>query len=166
MAYEITVGEQKFLIAVQRRGELFDVSIGDRVFRVDIGYPGLAELSLLIEGRSYDVHVEKLNDQVRIIVDGQSFEVSVRDESKKSPAKPAGGVAAEGEHLLSSAMPGKVVKILVEENQAVKKNQGVIIIEAMKMENELKTPKDGFVKKVLVKEGQNVEGREGLLLIA
>lgn len=166
MAYEVIIDDKKFLISIQQRGGLFEVNIDDKVFMVDFSQPAWAELSLLIEGRSYDVYVERLNDQVRISLGGHSFEAVVRDERKKIAAKIAGGLGAEGEQVLTCAMPGKVVKLLVAENQEVKKNQGVIIIEAMKMENELKAPKDGIVKKVFVKEGQNVEGRDKLLLIA
>ena len=71
-----------------------------------------------------------------------------------------GGVAS-----IDSPMPGKVIKILAKEGEEVKRGQGVIVVEAMKMENELKAPKDGVIKEIKVKEGDAVEAGARLALI-
>ena len=77
----------------------------------------------------------------------------------------AGGKGSAGKAMLTSPMPGKVVKLLVGEGQEVEAGQGVIVVEAMKMENELKSAVAGKVKEIFVEEGQVVESGAKLLLV-
>ncbi len=131
-----------------------------------------------------EVSVEVIEDGVySLIVDGQSYEVAVREDKKgfviemgahvipvkledpfKAKSAPGKG-AVEGEAVISSPMPGRVVGLKVEAGQSVKEGEGVVLVEAMKMENELHAPKDGKVKSILVKVGDAVEGGQDLLII-
>ena len=77
----------------------------------------------------------------------------------------SGGKGAAGKAMVTSPMPGKVVKLLVGEGEEVRTDQGVIVVEAMKMENELKSAVTGKVKEIFVKEGEVVESGAKLLLV-
>ena len=94
-----------------------------------------------------------------------ALEVEVLDERRKRLKAARGGDGPTGRYVLRAPMPGKVVKVLVAPGQAVEAGQGLVIIEAMKMENELRAARSGRVTRVFVKEGQTVEGRAELAVI-
>lgn len=137
-----------------------------------------------IDDKEREVSVEVIEDGVySLIVDGQSYEVAVREEKKgfvidigahsipvklEDPFKAktsSGKGGVEGEAVIASPMPGRVVGVKVTVGQVVKEGEGVVLVEAMKMENELHAPKDGKVKSILVKVGEAVEGGQDLLVI-
>jgi biotin carboxyl carrier protein len=90
----------------------------------------------------------------------------VEDErEKRLRAAAGGGVAESGEFHLKAPMPGLVVTIPVEEGQQVKKGQVLLILESMKMQNELKSPRDGTVNRIKVKAGESVEQKQPLLSV-
>jgi biotin carboxyl carrier protein len=118
--------------------------------------------SILLGGRSFDVHINAppgsaANRQgpYAVQVGLRRYQVTVPD----SRSRRRGSVAreAEGPQDITAPMPGKVVKILVEENQQVKRDASLLVIEAMKMQNELRAPRNGRVEKIFVGEGAGVE---------
>ena len=92
------------------------------------------------------------------------FDVS--DERKRRLRAATAGVTVEGKQTITAPMPGKIVKVLVKEGEAVEAGRGVLVMEAMKMENELKASKAGTVQEIKVKEGQAVEMGALLLVIS
>jgi biotin carboxyl carrier protein len=126
--------------------------------------------SVLLGGRSYQVHVgARANGQTaggayEISVGAHRYRVEVRDPRRRrhSTAEALDGVP----HDVVAPMPGKIVKILVVENQEVTQNQGLLVIEAMKMQNELKAPRAGRVEHVYVNEGAGVESGFKLIRLA
>ncbi|HVL73584.1 MAG TPA: biotin/lipoyl-containing protein [Beijerinckiaceae bacterium] len=113
-------------------------------------------------GKSYEADVEVSPEAVRVAIGGEVFEIGAIDERRKRMRAAAAAGAASGSEI-HSPMPGKVVKVLAPAGTPVKRGQGVIVVEAMKMENELTSPKDGVVKQVTVAEGAAVDG--GALLV-
>ena len=101
-------------------------------------------------------------DEVVVGVRGEQFVVTAIDERRKN-LRTAAGTAGSSDGAVRSPMPGKVVKILVAKGATVVRGQGVVVVEAMKMENELSAPRDGVVKEISVAEGQPVDG--GALLL-
>jgi biotin carboxyl carrier protein len=114
-------------------------------------------LSLLVEGRSYDVEFDEVGDEVLVQVDGQTSRIDVADERRLRLRTGKAGFSVEGKQLIAAPMPGKVVKVLVKLGDEVKEGQGLVVIEAMKMENELKSPKAGKVVELPAREGTAVE---------
>ena len=97
---------------------------------------------------------------------GRQFQVMVEDERDKRLRAAAGGSVSEtGEYHLRAPMPGMVVSILVEEGQKVEKGQVLLILESMKMQNELKSPRVGTIGRLRVKAGESVEQRQTLLSV-
>jgi len=133
--------------------------------------PGV--FSLLLGGKSYQARVSPAPDDSNrpggpavnysVQIDGTTYAVSVRDPRQRVRGRT--GVAVEGLQNIAAPMPGKVVRLLVSEKQAVEAGQGLIVVEAMKMQNEIKCPKSGCVQKVLVREGQTVNAGETLLVV-
>ncbi len=123
--------------------------------------PGL--YSILLDGRSYDVQVERTPRHLIAVVDGHRFEIEVRDPRRWSGRSThQGGDAVQ---IVAAPMPGKVVRVLVAPGDAVESGQGVLVVEAMKMQNEMKAARAGRVISVTVKEGATVAAGDVLATI-
>lgn len=126
--------------------------------------PGI--LSLLIEGRAYRVVLEgaENSEEAAVHVGRERFAYRVEDPRSLQSRRRAGG-STEGPQTLKSSMPGRVVRTLVAEGDSVAAGQGVLVIEAMKMQNEVKSPKEGTVARLLVAPGDAVSGGQDLAVI-
>ena len=114
---------------------------------------GLEEDRVLVDGTPYDVTLE----ENRAVVGGIAHELSVMglEEEKAGPRAAARAVASAG--AVTAIMPGKIIRVLVNEGGQVAEGDVICILEAMKMENELKAPKDGTVSALHIQSGQDVE---------
>lgn len=128
--------------------------------------PGL--YSILVGGRSYEVHVTKrpgdppgLLSPYVITVGLRHYLVEIHDPRRWR--RGGAGLEAEGPQEIAAPMPGRIVNVLVKENEEVARNQGLVVIEAMKMQNELRASRAGRVEKVYVTEGTGVEAGVRLL---
>ena len=120
--------------------------------------------SILYGAESFEVDVQGRDDAYEVLIGGDCYKFSLMNEQRRALIR-AGGKGAAGKALVTSPMPGKVVKLLVDEGEEVQSDQGVIVVEAMKMENELKSAVTGKVKEIFVKEGEVVEAGAKLLLV-
>lgn len=120
--------------------------------------------SLLAGGRSYDVTVTEADGTYQVSVNGTMFLVPLRDP-KEFRGRSAHSDNSTGPCSIAASMPGKVIRLLVCEGDMVEEGQGVAVVEAMKMQNELRTPKGGIVKRIEVAENQAVNAGERLLII-
>jgi len=129
--------------------------------------PGTDTRHLLVDGRSYAITATPGDRRGRwhIGVGAERFAADAVDERTRAIREMTGGGADVADKTLVAPMPGLVVKVEVEVGQAVRAGQGVIVVEAMKMENELKAPSDGVVAKVEVKPGQTVDKGATLLVL-
>ncbi|MFO0584830.1 MAG: biotin/lipoyl-binding protein [Anaeromyxobacteraceae bacterium] len=143
---------------------IFEVKAGDEVHVVDVHF-GRHLLQLLVDGACYQAVLDPRGDQLRVRVGDSTYPMELLDERRLRLRHAAGKFHAEGKQNLTSAMPGKVVKILVKVGDEVKEGQGLVVVEAMKMENEMKSPKDGKVVEIFVDEGEAVEGNSKLLAV-
>lgn len=110
--------------------------------------------SILLNGRSYEAKIEPGADRLFVAVGGRRFAVQVRDPRAWDPGLKSR--CSEGRESISTPMPGKVVRVLVSEGDSVQAGQGIIVVEAMKMQNEMKAPKAGRVVSVDVRPGDTV----------
>lgn len=141
------------------------VSVDDKTYRVDAVKPGESTFSLLVDGRAYEVVVTRRSGVHHVQVGGRSYVLEVLDERQRRLRDQQEASAAAGPASISASMPGRVVALLVGEGDEVEAGQGVIVLEAMKMENELKSPKAGRVSEVRVAEGEVTEAGHALLII-
>lgn len=123
--------------------------------------PGL--YSILLGARSFEAKIETGESGYSVDVGGHHFDVLVRDPRKLFHG--GAGVAESGPQRLTAPMPGKVVRVLVEEGQAIESGQGLIVVEAMKMQNEIKSPQAGTVGELFVVEGQAVDARDPMFTV-
>ncbi|MDE3230877.1 MAG: biotin/lipoyl-binding protein, partial [Chloroflexota bacterium] len=120
--------------------------------------------SLLVGATSYDVYARRIESDdagegaqsYEITVGARTFAVTLRDERTQALGRLAGGAHHSGDATIKAPMPGLVANVLAEEGQMVERGQAVVVLEAMKMENDLTTPRAGLVKSVRVKKGQTV----------
>ncbi|HUI56039.1 MAG TPA: biotin/lipoyl-containing protein [Bryobacteraceae bacterium] len=133
----------------------------ERSAHVETPEPGV--YSVLLDGRSYEARVEEAGGALVVVIDGYRFEIEVRDPrrwSRQSGARGAGGV-----QTVAAPMPGKVVRVLVAPGDEVAAGQGIVVVEAMKMQNEMKAARAGRVLAMHVKEGATVAAGEVLATI-
>ncbi len=165
MNYIATVGEKDVKVAVRENGaDQYTVTIDgvDHTVQVHAIQPWAW---LILRGtESYEADVTCIEEAFEVLIDGDCYKFSLQNEQRRAMMR-AGGKGAAGKAMVTSPMPGKVVKLLVKEGEEVKAEQGVIVVEAMKMENELKSNIAGKVKEIFVKEGDVVEGNAKLLFV-
>jgi len=130
--------------------------------QVETVEPGV--YSVLMDGRSYEARVEHGPGAIVVVIDGYRFGIEVRDPRRWS--RKGAGLGAEGVQSIVAPMPGKVVRVLVAAGDAVEAGQGLLVVEAMKMQNEMKALRAGQVRTVAVKEGTTVAAGEVLATIA
>jgi len=164
MKYITTIEDKQFVV------EIIDdkhVNVNGKVYEVDFeSVSGQPVYSLIVDGRSHESYVAQEEDTWQVLLRGRLYPVTVEDErEKRLRAAAGGGVAESGEFILKAPMPGLVVAIPVDEGQQVKKGQVILILESMKMQNELKVPRDGTIQRIKVKPGESVEQKQTLLSV-
>ncbi len=123
-------------------------------------------LSLLLEGQSYDVRITPSPDgSLKLQTGLQEFSAEVLDPRAWRGRK-HGALEAEGRQQVVAPMPGKVIRVLVQAGDKVEAGQGLLVVEAMKMQNEIRSPKAGAVERLLVKEGQPVNAGDVLCIVS
>ena len=121
--------------------------------------------SVLLSGQSREVYVTpSLDGQLQLQSGGREFMAEVVDP-RSWQGRRHGAAEAEGRQQIGAPMPGKVVRLLVKAGDAVEAGQGLLVVEAMKMQNEIRSPKSGTVERVLVAEGQAVNAGEVLCVV-
>jgi biotin carboxyl carrier protein len=129
----------------------------------DVQVPEPGVYSVLLDGRSYEARVEETTGPLVVVIDGYRFEVDVQDPRRLS--RHPGGRAGEGVQTVAAPMPGKIVRVLVEAGAVVAAGQGLLVVEAMKMQNEMKASRAGTVLTITTKEGATVSAGEVLATI-
>ena len=143
----------------------FRLTLGGTTHTVDARVLEHGAVSLLVDARSYDVELDESGDEVQVLVDSEVVTVDVADERAVRLRVGAAGFSVSGKVVVTAPMPGKVVRVLVTPGASVTEGQGLVVVEAMKMENELKSPKAGTVVEVFAKEGSAVEANAKLLTV-
>lgn len=164
MKYEVIVGENKYMIEVNQEGQ---VMLNGQEVQVDFSRVGETGLCLLlVNHESFEGLVEQRNEVWHVLFRGDLYEVQVADERAQLMRARAGMLVPDsGELAIKAPMPGMVVAVPVQVGQEVEKGQNIVILESMKMENELKSPRAGKVDRIHVKKGDSVEQGQALVVI-
>ena len=151
-------GGERVKISLRESGEgIYEITLDGRTVHVDAVRSGPTVYSVIEDGRQFEAMVdEKGAHGFDVLVAGRLFHLESLDERTQLLAQTA-SAAPTGPQSIVAEMPGKVVKISVASGEAVREGQGVVILEAMKMENEIPSPIAGTVKDLPVGEGQTVE---------
>ncbi len=164
MTYDIIIEGTPHRLELERNGNLWDAKLDGKTVVIDaiLSRPGV--ISMIVDGRNYEVKREQAASDLHFWVNGARYVAEVRDP-RSLRSRRGGAESAEGPKKLTAPMPGKVVRVLVKEQDEVEQGQGVVVVEAMKMQNELKSPKKGVVQKVLATEGAAVNAGDVLAII-
>jgi biotin carboxyl carrier protein len=138
--------------------------LGGREIGLDAVQTGADTLSLVIDGKSFEIRRENAGETPRVFVHGRQYEVTLQDARSLKSRRRAGPGDA-GPLRLMASMPGKVVRVLAKEGDILQAGVGIVVVEAMKMQNELRSPKEGTLKKMLAREGMNVNAGDVLAIL-
>lgn len=165
MIYFVKVKDQEFIIEI---GQDNKIVVDGEAFDIDFRrMPRSGVTSLLINHHSFEAVVEEQDGTWQVFIRGEQYPVEVADERSYRLAKARGSFnAPEGDVSVQSPMPGTIIAVPVSEGDVVLEGDKVVILESMKMENELRAPRDGIVTHVRVEAGVGVEKGQVLLIIS
>lgn len=175
MIFEVAIGGRVRSVGIVRKGGLLHVDLDGQVHMVDARRVNDAVVSMLVQvdgagapSRSIDAAFASgaVAGDLDVHLDGRTIPVQIRPAgSFGRQHKDAAGAAGSGPQRVTSPMPGKVVRVLVKPGDEVKARQGLVVVEAMKMENELRAARDGRVREIAVAEGDSVDAGTVLLIV-
>jgi biotin carboxyl carrier protein len=170
MKYEVRLssssGKKTCVIGLERDGAGWCVKLNGRPVTVDAVEIAPHTLSILLDGQSFEINVTPSPDgKLKLQTGSQEFTAEVVDP-RAWGGRRHGSVEAEGRQQVVAPMPGKVVRLFVKGGEHVEAGQGLLVVEAMKMQNEIRSPKSGIVERVLAKEGQPVNAGDVLCVVA
>jgi biotin carboxyl carrier protein len=163
MTYEINIDGKNYRLELNRSDGRWDCRLDGREVLVDAVLARRDVLSVLIGGKAYEIKRERSATDMHLWVGSVRYGVRVRDP--RSLRSRQGADDGKGPRKLVAPMPGKVVRVLVREEAEVEAGQGIVVVEAMKMQNEIKSPKKGTIQKILVSEGAAVNAGDVLAIV-
>jgi biotin carboxyl carrier protein len=163
MTYEIAIDGKSYRLDLSQEEGLWSCRVDGREVEVDAVLARPNVLSLRLGNNAYEVKCERVGADVHIWVGSQRFAAEVRDP--RSLRGRARAVDDHGPKKLTAPMPGKVVRVLLSPGTEVEAGTGVLVVEAMKMQNEVKSPKKGTIQKILVSEGAAVNAGDVLAIV-
>lgn len=162
MELEFNIENKSHKLQLEFKDGRYKISLDDEEYAVDSTPISDNCLSLLVNGKAFTVYFAEANGKKYFSIGGEQFCIE-ETKSEASAASGAGATAVDEAPVAASPMPGKVVKILVREGDQVEQGQGLVIVEAMKMENEIKSPVKGKVEKVNFKSGDLVDAAQPII---
>jgi biotin carboxyl carrier protein len=159
-----SAGKEKRTVELRREGSSWRASIAGNPLEADAVEIAPHTFSILLEGKSYEFRVSVLPDgSLNVQSAHAEFAAQVLDPREWRGRH--GGLEVQGRQQIVAPMPGKVVRILVQAGETVEAGQGLLVVEAMKMQNEIRSPKSGKVEKVVAKEGEAVNAGDVLIWV-
>ncbi len=162
MEFEFVLEDKIYKVNLEKKGDKYFVDFGNNKKEFDCQVISPNCLSLEIDGKIQTVYLAEAENKRYIFVQGEQFILHEKDTTRAKRKEEESGLA-EGKQSVCAPMPGRILKILVSEGEKVKKKQSLAIVEAMKMEHEIKSALDGIVKKVNFKENQLVDTEEPIM---
>ena len=165
MKFTIELDGSKRTVELTRVNGRFNCRIDGAALEADAIEIAPDLYSILIGGESFEVRVEPMQGSLRVYVAGQEYSATFHD-SRAWLRKRGGALEFEGRQQVAAPMPGKIVRVLVKAGETIEAGQGLVVVEAMKMQNEVRSPKSGLIERILVSEGQSVNAGEVLAIVA
>ena len=165
MKFEVRIDSRTCIVELNRDAERWRISIDDRAVDADALEIAPGIFSILLNGKSYEVRVTPTPaGALTLQTAHHEFSAEVVDP-RAWRGRRHGALEAEGRQQILAPMPGKIIRVLIQTGEKVEAGQGLLVVEAMKMQNEIRSPKSGTVERLLVKEGQPVNAGEVLAWI-
>jgi biotin carboxyl carrier protein len=164
MKYEILIDGHPHQVHLERSAQGYDCTVDGEVFNLDVVMTARDVLSIIHQGRQYEAKREySLMGETHIIIGSERFAAEVRDPRSLRSRRAAGAEAGPAKIL--APMPGKIVRVIAAEGDEVEAGQGLVVVEAMKMQNEIKATKKGKVTKIAVREAFAVNAGDLLAIV-
>jgi biotin carboxyl carrier protein len=165
MKLEVLINEHSHQVEIERADRGYTATVDGEAFELDVAMTARDVLSIIHNGISFEAKREySLLGETHIIIGSERFLAEVRDPRSLRSRRAAAGAEA-GPSKIIAPMPGKVVRVIVAEGDEVEAGQGLVVVEAMKMQNEIKATKKGKVTKVAVTEASAVNAGDLLVIV-
>jgi biotin carboxyl carrier protein len=165
MKFEVLINNTRRIVDLERDANRWRISLDGNLVDADAVEIAPNTYSILLNGKSHEIRVTPTPAGALTLQTGpHEFTAEVIDP-RAWRGRRQGAIEAEGRQQILAPMPGKIVRVLVQTGEAVHAGQGLLVVEAMKMQNEIRSPKSGTVERLLVKEGQPVNAGEILAWI-
>jgi biotin carboxyl carrier protein len=166
MIYYARINGEARRVRIEREGDHYTISVGDEVFSVDHkSLEGIGSLSLLVNSRCFEASVADHERAKLVSINGEKFEIDLTDELSFMAGTPTVHHGHADEEIVKTPMPGVVVAVEVECGQKIEAGAPVVIVEAMKMQNEISSVCGGMVREILVRKGETVESNQKLVVV-
>jgi len=160
MKYEVHIGGKTRVVEFTRNSEKLQISLDGNLLDADAVEVATNTFSILIDGESWEVRVAPRPDGSLTLHTGIAECIAEVTDPRAWRGRRHGAMEVEGRQQIAAPMPGKVVRLLVKAGDPVEVGQGLLVVEAMKMQNEIRSPKRGKMEKLFVTEGQAVNAGE------
>jgi biotin carboxyl carrier protein len=165
MKFEVVINNARRIIELERDADRWRISLDGEPMDADAIEISPNIFSILLNGKSHEVRVTPTpSGALTLQTAHREFTAEVTDP-RAWRGRRHGALEAEGRQQIVAPMPGKIIRVLVQTGEQVQAGQGLLVVEAMKMQNEIRSPKSGTVERLLVKEGQPVNAGEALAWI-
>ena len=165
MKFEVLINNTRRIVDLERDANRWRISLDGHLVDADAVEIAPNTYSILLNGKSHEIRVTPTPTGALTLQTGpHEFTAEVIDP-RAWRGRRQGAIEAEGRQQILAPIPGKIVRVLVQTGEAVQAGQGLLVVEAMKMQNEIRSPKSGTVERLLVKEGQPVNAGEILAWI-
>lgn len=164
MVYDVTIDGKDFRLELQRAETSWQCRVNGSDLKIDAVLARRDVLSVLIDGKAYEIKREHTPTDTHLWVGSVRYLAELRDPRSLRGRKGA-GAEDKGPKKIFAPMPGKVVRMLVDQGQPVEAGQSILVVEAMKMQNEIKSPKKGTLQKIVAIEGANVNAGDVLAIV-
>ena len=164
MVYDVTIDGKDFRLELERAETGWQCRLNGHNVEIDAVLARRDVLSILIDGKAYEIKREHTPTDTHLWVGSVRYLAELRDPRSLRGRKGA-GADDKGPKKILAPMPGKVVRMLVDQGQPVEAGQSILVVEAMKMQNEIKSPKKGTVQKIVAVEGANVNAGDVLAVV-
>ncbi|MGB9234493.1 MAG: biotin/lipoyl-containing protein [Terriglobales bacterium] len=164
MVYDVMVEGKPYRLELERADAGWKCRLDGKEIRVDAVLPRRDVLSLIVDGHAFEIKREQTATDLHLWVGSARFGVELRDP-RSLRSRQGSAQDEKGPRKIVAPMPGRVVRLLVAEQAEVEAGQGIIVVEAMKMQNEIKSPKKGIVKKIVATAGAAVNAGDVLAIV-
>jgi len=164
MVYDVIVSGKPHRLELEKVDGVWQCRLEGKEVHFDAVLTGRDVLSLLVDGRSYEVKREQTATDLHLWVGGTRFPVELRDP-RSLRARQSSALDEKGPRKILAPMPGRIVRLLAAEQSEVEAGQGIVVVEAMKMQNEIKSPKKGIIKRITATAGAAVNAGDVLAVV-
>jgi len=163
--YQVLLAGKTRIVELARQDGAWKVSLDGNIIDVNAVEVAPNTFSILLKGESHQIRIAPLPDGSLTVHTGLAEYHAEVIDPRSWRGRRHGALEAEGRQQIAAPMPGKVVRLLVKAGDAVEAGQGLLVVEAMKMQNEIRSPKSGKIEKLFATEGQAVNAGEVLLWV-